>query len=360
MKRIAKKIGIICISLLIILLVALGVFALVIKVKNSHFIEQADKQFVDYLNQNKIVLNKKIYESGKPLFEDKTYKSNVFLLGESHGVANVQTIDKEIFLHLNKKLGLRYYVAEMDSIRANRLNNFLCGLEKDTVLLKKIVIDIRQRIPQQSSVELYEKWSDIYDYNTTLPDTLKLCVIGVDTDFGSDSPISRDSAMIQNFKSIVKKKKIETEKFYGLFGLFHILQNGINSDNFQPFAARLKANGFKTTSIACLYIDSKIYLPKNDQFPTPPSEQIGFLNMDGPLVLVKGINDLKKASNKNQTTLFNLKAVKSPYFKSKKIITMKTNFFNQVITPFNEQLSTTDFVQYSIIIRNSKALTPIK
>jgi hypothetical protein len=360
MKRIAKKIRIICISLFLILLLALGVFTIVLKVKNNRFIGQSDKQFVNYLNQNKIVLNQKTYESGQTLFDDETYKSNVILLGESHGAANVQSIDKEIFLHLNKKLGVRYYLAEMDSIRANRLNNFLCGLEKDTVLLKKIVIDIRQRIPQQSSVELYEKWSDIYDYNTTLPDTLKLSVIGVDTDFDSDSPISRDSAMIQNFKCIVKKKKIETEQFYGLFGLFHVLQNGVNSDNFQPFGARLKTNGFKTTSIACLYIDSKIYLPKNNQIPTPPSEQIGFLNMDGPLVLVKGINDLKKTSNKNEATLFNLKAVKSPYFKSKKLITMKTNFFNQVITPFNEQLSTTDFVQYAIIIRNSKALTPIK
>lgn len=183
-----------------------------LKVKNNHFLEQTDKQFVDYLNQNKIVLNQKTYESGKALFDDEAHKSSIILLRESHGVANIQSIDKEIFLHLNKKLGVRHYLAEMDSIRANQLNSFLCGIEKDTALLKKIVVDIRQRIPQQSSVELYEKWSDIYDYNTTLPDTLKLCVIGVDTDFDSDSPISRDSAMIQNFKSIVKKRKIEKNR----------------------------------------------------------------------------------------------------------------------------------------------------
>ena len=102
MKRIAKKIRIICISLFLILLLALGVFTIVLKVKNNRFIGQSDKQFVNYLNQNKIVLNQKTYESGQTLFDDETYKSNVILLGESHGAANVQSIDKEIFLHLNK------------------------------------------------------------------------------------------------------------------------------------------------------------------------------------------------------------------------------------------------------------------
>ncbi len=360
MKKAAKKIGIVFLFLIILLLVSFGIFSVVLKVKNDKFIGQADEKFVNYLNKNKTVLNQTSDEKGKILFADSTYKNDIILLGESHGVADVQSIDKELFLHLNKTAGFRYYIAEMDSLRASKLNNFLCGAEKDTILLKKIVLDIKKRIPQQSSIELYQKWSDIYDYNKTLPDTLKVCVIGVDTDFEKKSPISRDSAMILNFKHFIKEKNIEGGRFYGLFGLFHIFQNGVNSENFQPFASRLVKNGFKTSSIICLNVDCNTYLPKNDQFPTPPSEQIGFFNMDGPGILVKGISDLKEASNENEATLFNLKALNSPYLNGQKLISIKTNFVNNSITPFDKQLPTIDFIQYAIIIRNSEALTPIK
>lgn len=185
MKKLFKWLGFIVATLLLIALIAIGVLT----IKNEKFIGVSDKKFVEYLNNNKIVLNQDVFERNKELFDDKTYKNNVILLGESHGVADVQSIDKNILLHLNEKVGLRYYVAEIDSARANQLNTFLNGENKDTVLLKKTVIEIKERIPQQSSIELYQKWSDIYDYNQKLPDSLKISVIGVDTDFDKKSEI---------------------------------------------------------------------------------------------------------------------------------------------------------------------------
>ena len=353
MKKVFKWIGIIFVSLLVIALIAIGIFI----VRNKMFIGLSDKKTVEYLNKNKIVLTQNAFGKDEQLFDNEAYTSDVILLGESHGVAQVQSIDKELFLHLNKKIGLRYYVAEMDSIRANRLNTFLNGTSKDTLLLKNIVIDIRKHIPQQSSIELYQKWADIYDYNRNLPDSLKLRVIGVDTDFDKKSSISRDSAMIQNFKDIVKTEKLEGKQFYGLFGLFHVSQSEFKEGS-KPFAARLKAEGINVTSILCLFVDCEVYFPKNEQYPTPPSEKLSFFNMDGPLVLLKGINDFKKASQKGETTLFNLRATNSPYFKSK--IALKTNFINQKMEPRNEQLPIVDFYQYAILFRNSPSLTPIK
>jgi len=355
MKKMFKWIGIVCASIVLIALIVIGIFI----VRNEKFIGSSDKNFVEYLNKSKTVLSPNAFEKDKQLLNKEAYTSDVILLGESHGVAEVQSIDKELFLHLNKKIGLRYYVAEMDSTRANRLNVFLNGVNKDTLLLKEIVIEIGKRIPQQSSIELYQKWADIYDYNRNLPDSLKLCVIGVDTDFDKESPIPRDSAMILNFRKIIKDERLEGKQFYGLFGLFHVSQNEFKKSA-APFASRLKATGLNVTSILCLYVDCEVYLPENEQFPTPPSEKIGFLNMDGPIVLLRGINDLKKASQKRETTLFNLKAINSPYFESKKLITMKTNFINQTMTPKDEQLSAVDFFQYAVIVRNSPALTPIK
>lgn len=355
-KKIFKWIGILLLSVLAIILIS----TIVLIIRNRQFIGTADKLFVDYLKHNKIILNNNAYDTEKQLFDEDTYASNLILLGESHGLADVQTIDKFLFLHLNQKTGLRYYVAEMDSIRANMLNHFLYKTEKDTVLLKQVVLAIKQRIPQQSSMELYQKWLDIYDYNQTLPDSQKIAVIGIDTDFNIKSSIPRDSAMVLNFKNIITEKGLESEQFYGLFGLFHVLQNGINSTNFKPFAARLISNNLNVKSILCINIDSEVYFPENNQYPTPPSEKIGFLNMDGPIILAQGINDLKKASERNTCTLFNITKENSPYFKSKKLITSKSNFINQPIAPYDKNLSTPDFVQYVILIRNSQALTPIK
>lgn len=348
--------GMLLFSVLVIFLISI----IVLVIKNRQFIGAPENLFVEYLVRNKVVLDKSAYDAEKQLFDDDTYASNLILLGESHGLADLQAIDKSFFLHLNQKTGLRYYVAEMDSIRANQLNTFLNGAEKDTALLKQIVITIAQRIPQQSSMELYQKWADIYEYNQTLPDSLRLSVVGIDTDFNTKSPISRDSAMILNFKNIITEKGLKDEQFYGLFGLFHVLQDGINSINAQPFAARIKTNGYKVKSIICMNIDSEVYFPENEQYPTPPSEKIGFLNMDGPIVLAKGINDLKKASKSNTSTLFNLTKENSPYFSSTKLIISKSNFINQQIMPYDKNLSTTDFMQYVILIRNSNALSPIK
>ena len=82
--------------------------------------------------------------------------------------SDVQKVDQLLLMHLNKKLGLRYYIAEMDSSKANRLNTILSAPEKDTSLLKQLVVDIKYSIPQQSSKELYQKWSSLYDYNKGL------------------------------------------------------------------------------------------------------------------------------------------------------------------------------------------------
>lgn len=354
-RTVLKWIGILLLSLLVASIIGIAVLL----VKNYLFLEPADDHFVEYLNKNKVLLNEEAFGTGKQMFDEELYHSKVILLGESHGLADVQTIDKSIFLHLNKQTGLRHYVAEMDSTRANLLNTFLGGMEKDTVLLKQIVLAIGQRIPQQSGLELYQKWSDIYDYNQSLPDSSRLKVIGIDTDFGVKSSISRDSAMIINFRNIIEKEGLHDKQFYGLFGLFHILQSGMNENNFQPFAARLKSNGFSVQSIMCANVDSDTYFPSTTGMAAPPSEKISFLNMDGPIVLVKGINDLKKASKKNTITLFNISKKNSPYTGSNKLISMKTNFINQNMFPYDSSLSICDFIQYGILIRNSEAITPL-
>ncbi|MGG7551818.1 hypothetical protein ACQ7CX_14460 [Chryseobacterium arthrosphaerae] len=352
MKKIIRFFKYALLSVLTIILLSI----LYLFISNRIFLGSQDEKFTDYLKNNQVQISDTM--DGK-LFDDDFYKSQVVLLGEVHGYADNQKLDEYLLKFLNKKAGIRYYIAEMDSIHASKLNQFLHGNTKDQRLLREVVAAIQKRIPQQSSKELLQKWNTIYDYNQTLQDSLKITVIGVDTDFNDNSrKISRDSAMIVNFKNSIKKLNIEHEKFYGLFGFYHVLQNGVKKDE-KPFAERLKNSGFTTSSIVSYTIDSEMYLPKNPQFPTPEDQKITWINADGPLMLVKGINDFKEITSANSITLFRLNAKNSPYQNSGKLITVKSRMFGDSFTP-KENTSTLDYFQYAVLLRNSKALTPLQ
>ena len=330
-------------------------FFLYFFISNKLFLESKNENNISYLTNNNILITNSINDK---LFDDDFYKSQVFLLGEIHGYADNQKLDKELLFFLNLKLHVRYYIAEMDSLTAKKLNNFLSDSSKNQTILKEVVLAISKRIPQQSSKELFDKWNDIYDYNQKITESLKIKVIGIDKNFDDDSKVSRDSAMVINFKNSIKELKLENEKFYGLFGYFHVLQN-ITESGIETFGLKLKKSGFKTTSFVSYTLDSEMYLPKNPQFPGPETEKVNWINADGPLQLVKGINDLKELSKPNTITLFKINAKNSPYIKSQHLINVKSRVFGENIIP-QKGTFTTDYFQYVFLLRNSKALTKLK
>ncbi len=351
MKKFLKVLKYSIISILTIILL----FVLYVFVSNKMFLEFNNQENIDYLTQNNVLIKDSI--NGK-LFDSDFYKSKVFLLGEIHGSADNQILDKELLFFLNKKLGVKYYIAEMDSITSKKLNNYLSKKTKDEALLKDAVTAISTRIPQQSSQELYEKWSEIYNYNQKLNDSSKISVIGIDKNFDDESKISRDTAMIINFMHAIKTRKLENQKFYGLFGYYHTLQNSINSGK-QPFAGNLRKSGFKTTSFVSYTLDSDMYFPSNPNFPTPPDEKLSWLNSDGPFIVVKGINDLKEDSKPNSITLFKINSQHSPYLKSQNLISVKSRVFGENFVP-EKNSSTTNYFEYVFLLRNSKALSKLK
>ncbi len=351
MKKFLKIIKITFISLLSIVLL----FVAYLYISNKLFLESKNDDNISYLSKNNVEISGSINEK---LFDANFYKSQVFLLGEIHGYADNQTIDQEMFLFLNKKLGIKYYIAEMDSLTAKKLNSFLLETQKNNTILKEVVESIKKRIPQQSSQELFDKWNSIYDYNQNLADSLKITVIGIDKNFDDESKGSRDEAMVSNFKNSIKKRHLENEKFYGLFGYFHTLQKKTESGRV-TFAEGLKNSGVKVTSFVSYTIDSEMYLPKNPQFPTPEGEKIDWVNADGPLMLVKGINDLKELSKPESITLFKLNSKNSPYFKSQNLISVKSRAFGENIVPLKDAPAT-DYFQYVFLLRNSKSLSKLK
>ncbi|MBL0738735.1 hypothetical protein JI750_17700 [Flavobacterium sp. GN10] len=351
MKKILKFIKITFISLLSIILL----FVTYLYISNKLFLESKDDDNVKYLTENNVQIGASVNEK---LFDADFYKSQVFLLGEIHGYADNQKIDQEMLFFLNKKEGIKYYIAEMDSLTAKKLSVFLLEKQKNKAILKEVVESIKRRIPQQASQELFDKWSAVHDYNQNLADSLKITVIGIDKNFDDESKGSRDEAMVVNFKNSIKKRHLENEKFYGLFGYFHTLQK-ITESGRATFAAGLKDSGVKVTSFVSYTIDSEMYLPKNPQFPTPKDEKVDWINADGPLMLVKGINDLKELSKPESITLFKLNSKNSPYLKSQNLITVKSRAFGENIVPLKDA-SASDYFQYVFLLRNSKALTKLK
>ncbi|QBQ41335.1 hypothetical protein E2P86_09270 [Sphingobacterium psychroaquaticum] len=351
MKKLFKVVKIAFLSILAILAAGLLYFV----ISNKLFLGNPDKEYTAYLSKNKYSIASEIPTAA---FDSTFNQADIYLLGEIHGYAANQVLDKQLLLFLNKKLGIKYYIAEMDSTTAQQLNTFLAKDSKDEELLQQVVLAIRQRIPQQASKELMEKWSDIYTYNKQLPDSSKITVLGIDKDFNDKrTTITRDSAMVANLQQMVQKQKLHNEKLYGLFGLYHVLQQTPQAGH-KPLAAGLKQAGFKTISFISQTLDSDMYLPKNPQFPTPPDEKINWVNADGPLMLVKGINDLKTLTTPNTVTLFKLDASDSPYRQSQQLSRMKSTIFGTNIVPKNGSV-TTDFFQYVFLLRNSKALTKL-
>jgi len=351
MKKFLKIIKVIFVTVISVCLLSVAFFM----ISNHLFLGSKSEENINYLAKNKIQITNVINED---LFDADFYKSTVFLLGEIHGYADNQKLDKALLFFLNRKLGVKYYISEMDSLTAKKLNIFLSESIKKETILKEVVLEVRKRIPQQSSQELFNKWSEIYDYNQKLPDSSKIKVIGIDTNFDDYSTLSRDSAMMANFNSYIKKMKLENEKFYGLFGYFHVLQNQTEiGDN--TFASELKKSGIKTTSFVSYTLDSEMYLPKNPQFPTPEDEKVSWINADGPLQLVKGINDFRTSSEPNTITLFKINSQNSPYLKSQHLVNVKSRFIGENITPKKDKF-TTDYFQYVFLVRNSSALTKLK
>ncbi len=321
-------------------------------ISSKIFLGGTDSTFTTYLENSKTDLNQQL---DKSFFGNDLDNADVLLFGEIHGFADNQKVDEKLFKFANKEFGTRYYLAEMDSLTANKLNKFLSKEIKDENLLKEVVKLVAIRIPQQSGQQLFDKWSHLYDYNKSLAANKKITVLGIDANFEeSDMKISRDSAMIVNFRNIVSKKGLQNEKFYGYFGLFHTLQSTPKNHG-KTFANRLKLSGFKVTTFASHTLDSEMYLPKNDQFPTPEGEKIDLANADGPLMLLKGIKDAKNVTEENTITLFKLDKTDSPYRDSQRLLGLRSRVFGEDLLPENEDVSTVESFQYLVLLRNSGA-----
>ncbi|MEQ8415922.1 MAG: hypothetical protein RIB71_15695 [Imperialibacter sp.] len=98
--------------------------------------------------------------------------------GAYHGSAKTETAEIALLQSLTNTGTISYYLPETDFAIAHYFNSYLTS--GDTVLPKDLVNHYGVRVPQDKTVETYNKWKALKQLNDQLPAENKLTVVGID------------------------------------------------------------------------------------------------------------------------------------------------------------------------------------
>tara|TARA_R110001606_G_scaffold4824_2_gene22815 strand:- start:24757 stop:26010 length:1254 start_codon:yes stop_codon:yes gene_type:complete len=125
----------------------------------------------DYLKNNRFDLVSPGFS-----FPDNSFK--IIGFGAYHGSAKTETTEIALLQSLTRTGAISYYLPETDFAIAHYFNSYLAS--GDTVLLKDLVTHYGVRVPQDKTVETYNKWKALKQLNGQLPAEDKLTVVGID------------------------------------------------------------------------------------------------------------------------------------------------------------------------------------
>ncbi len=111
-------------------------------------------------------------------FPRSFYNNKFFMLGEIHGVADLQRIDLALLVHLNQRAFVRHYVAELDPAQAYAVNTYLES--GDEALLDAVFDGFDARNAQWANHEFYTKIEAIRAFNGTISEHRNIEFFGVD------------------------------------------------------------------------------------------------------------------------------------------------------------------------------------
>lgn len=341
-------------------------------------------------------------------FPQDFYQNQLFLLAESHGSAAPQIMDYELLAHLNARIGLRDYVAEVDPVQGERLNHYL---ETGDEAALKEVFDFWTRTGAQWGNKTFEdKVRRIRALNLTLPEDRRIRFIGIDAvqDWaltrsriealgGAIDPAAWDAAdakakstlvlgaleghasgpagqrltnllrrqaagadretvIFETYSEAVRSGELGERPAYGLWGMFHAMQGTVSGA--EPFAARVRTSELsssqKVATVALLSLDSAI------QIPVPLHDRYQRLrltdfNIDGPYVKVQGSATLRAASKPDAFVIFDIEADPSP-LKPGDFLTIRTAMGQNFA--LKDDLPSSTYARYLGVLRGSDWAPP--
>jgi len=125
----------------------------------------------DYLEDNRFDLTSSEFD-----FPQKNF--NIIGFGAYHGSAKTENTEIKLIKSLINDNLIKYYLPETDYSIAYFFNKFLKN--GDTSLLRDLVIHYGVRVPQERTIEVYNKWKQLKDINDKLPQDEKIEIIGID------------------------------------------------------------------------------------------------------------------------------------------------------------------------------------
>lgn len=202
-----------------------------------------ENKFIDYLKNNKTVLDLNSKTQWQQLKSDA--EQNQFLiLGESHGAQDAQLIDFSLLKYLNKTVGTKNYIGELDYAQSTSINEYLkTGNE---ILLKNVFRNWVRENAQWGNYDFYNKIIKIKTLNKTLPKSKQITFTGIDkvqdydlyfklidkfigtkknplldslrlilnTNF-NESEITKISIFAKKYSDIIEKNKMGFEQLFG-------------------------------------------------------------------------------------------------------------------------------------------------
>lgn len=172
----------------------------------------------------------------------------------------------------------------------------------------------------------------------------------------------REDVITAGFDRLIDDPEYANEKFYGLWGMYHVMQKPVNG--LLPLAQRLRNGKYsgQLVSIATFNLDSAMMLPE-DALPIVQKGKGGYgtvpYSMDDPIMAtLSGIGSLKSALI-GDATLFAMNASGSPYLQSNRLGRLYGIFgyaqkFDVGANP-NDRYAAAD---YALVVTGSAATEP--
>ena len=136
-----------------------------------------ENKYTDFLKNNKAVLD--LTDTNRwELLKSDAEQNQFIILGESHGAQDAQLIDFSLLKYLNKTVGTKNYIAELDYAQSSSINEYL-RTGNETVL-KRVFRNWVKKNAQWGNSDFYNKIVKIRALNKTLPKAQQISFSGID------------------------------------------------------------------------------------------------------------------------------------------------------------------------------------
>ncbi|AWW29149.1 hypothetical protein DN752_02760 [Echinicola strongylocentroti] len=312
---------------------------------NEELLRELTLAFQTIVNQEGTV---ETFEHWKKLrLLNKTYPQNPIKVLGFDAIAEYQFPIKHILLLIDKVQNWKLKTA-LQTKFDNKEINFSTRNKETTELLKNFISD-------------YEENKSVYSIQ--ISDTISFHHILKNFKYNFDTEKGREEIIFDNYVYLKNIFTLGNKKQFFKYGFFHIEKQ--REENSAPFFTRIiEQNVYDRNNVITVmgYLTKsevlwdKIY-DDNGDYEAYTVEK-GFGIGDYWKEYFKGIKNLKK-TKLSDVTLFKLNGENSPYKKGTDLIEVKL-FLKKSNRKTLKNKPTTDFIDYAVLISNSKNQIPIE